>query len=247
MSAEKRLPIMRHVLELRNRLVWAGIAVLVTTVVAFVFADQLFAILKHPVGDITFIYTDVTEMLAVYMKVCLTAGIIAAMPFIIYQFVMFVSPALSKTEKKYVFLIVPWIAGMFVGGVAFGYFVLMPPAMRFLLTFGNEVASPLLKIGNYASVVTQLLLAIGLIFEMPVIMTFLARIGVVSYKWLANKRRWAVLLAFVAAAIITPTADPINQILMASPIIVLYEMGVWLARLVQRQKPTRISNEPSPG
>ncbi len=125
---------------------------------------------------------------------------------------------------------------MFLGGVVFGYFILIPPAMRFLLTFGSDIAMPQIKIGNYISIVTRLLLAIGLVFEMPVVTTFLARIGIVKPEWLASKRKMAIVVAFVVAAIITPTYDPINQSLVAVPLIVLYEMSIWLAKLVYRRK-----------
>jgi sec-independent protein translocase protein TatC len=149
---------------------------------------------------------------------------------------MFVAPALKPKEKRYVYLILPWIALMFAGGVVFGYFILIPPAIKILTSLGNEYATPMIKIGNYVSVVTRLLLTIGLVFELPVVSTFLARLGVVSYKWLAGKRKWAIILAFILAAIITPTFDPINQTLVAVPLILLYELSIWLARLVQRKR-----------
>jgi sec-independent protein translocase protein TatC len=163
------------------------------------------------------------------------------MPFLIYQFIMFVSPALTRLEKKYIYMVVPWVAVMFFGGVAFGYFVLIPSALKFLLTFGNDIASPQIKISSYISLISQLLVAIGLVFELPVVTTFLARIGVISSQWLANKRKWAIVLSFIIAAIITPTPDPINQIIVAVPLIVLYEMSIWLAKLVQKKR-TSISN-----
>jgi sec-independent protein translocase protein TatC len=129
---------------------------------------------------------------------------------------------------------------MFIGGVAFGYFILLPPATKFLLTFGSNVVEIQVRISNYIAVVTRLLLTIGLIFEMPVVTTFLARIGVLKPKWLADQRRTAIIFAFILAALITPTFDPINQTLVAVPLIVLYEMSIWLAKLVQR-KETRIT------
>jgi sec-independent protein translocase protein TatC len=132
-------------------------------------------------------------------------------------------------------LVLPWIALMFIGGVVFGYFVLIPPALKFLLTFGANIATPQIKVGNYIALVTRLLLSIGLVFELPVVTTFLARIGVVKAKWLADRRRPAIIIAFILAAAITPTFDPINQSLVAVPLIVLYELSIWLARLVQKK------------
>jgi len=189
-----------------------------------------------PAGDINLIYIEMTEMIGTYMRVSLASGIILAMPYLIYQVVMFVSPALTRKEKKHVYLILPWVTLMFIGGVVFCYFILVPPATKFLITFGSDIATPQIKIGNYISIITRLLVAIGLVFELPVLTTFLARIGVITPKWLANKRKLAIIFAFILAAIITPTFDPINQSLVAIPLIILYEMSIWLAKLVYRGK-----------
>ena len=225
-----------HLGELRRRLIKCVIAVLITTVVSFIFAEQIFDILVQPAHGIELIYIEMTEMLGTYMKVCLASGVILAMPYLVYHFLMFVSPALTGREKKYVYLVMPWVMFMFAGGVAFGYFILVPPAAHFLITFGSEIAAPQIKIGNYISVVTRLLLAIGFVFEMPVVTTFLAKIGVLKPKWLEKRRKVAIIFAFILAAIITPTFDPINQSLVAVPLVVLYEMCIWLAKLVQRRE-----------
>jgi len=237
MSDDKKLTILGHLLELRKRLIKSVIAVAITTLISFIFAKQIFYILILPAEGINLIFIEMTEMIGTYMKVCLASGIILAMPYIVFQFIMFVSPALTRKEKKYVYLVLPWIALMFAAGVAFGYFILIPPATKFLITFGSDIATPQIKIGNYISIVTRLLLAIGLVFEMPVITTFLARLGVITPKWLSDKRKMAVIFAFILAAIITPTFDPLNQSLVAIPLVILYEMSIWLAKLVQRRKP----------
>ena len=235
MSDDKRLTVLEHISELRHRLTRSAIVVVVTTVISFVFAKQIFEILKSPAGEINLIFIEMTEMIGIYMKVSLAGGIILAMPYLVYQFIMFISPALTRREKKRIYLILPWITLMFVGGVIFAYFILVPPAMKFLITFGSDIATPQIKIGSYISVVTRLLLAIGLVFEMPVVTTFLARLGIITPKWLSDKRKPAVILAFVLAAIITPTFDPVNQTLVAAPLIILYEISIWLAKLVQRK------------
>jgi len=235
MSSNEKLTVLSHLYELRSRLIKSVIAIAVASVIAFVFADWIFYILTLPAGDIPLIYIEMTEMLGTYMRVSLVAGIALAMPYLVYQVIMFVSPALTPREKKYVFLVLPWIGLMFIGGVVFGYFVLIPPALKFLLTFGANIATPQIKVGNYIALVTRLLLSIGLVFELPVVTTFLARIGVVKAKWLADRRRPAIIIAFILAAAITPTFDPINQSLVAVPLIVLYELSIWLARLVQKK------------
>lgn len=238
---ENKLSVLAHLLELRKRLLKSVIAVIITTALSFVFADQIFEILKRPLGgSTTLIYVDMTEMFSTYMKVCLVSGIVLAMPIIVYQFLMFVSPALTPREKKLVFLITPWIALMFVGGVVFGYFILIPPAVKFLTTWGTEIATPQIRIGNYISVVTRLLLTIGFIFEMPAVTTFLAKLRIIKPGWLASKRKAWIVIAFVLSAIITPTADPVNQALVAGPLIVLYELSIWLAKLVAPRKPAPV-------
>jgi len=244
MSDDKKLTLFGHLGELRQRLIRCLIALLITSAISFVFAKQIFHILILPAEGIDLIYIEMTEMIGTYMRVCLASGIILAMPYLIYQLIMFVSPALTRKERKRVYLILPWIALMFAGGVAFSYFILLPPATKFLITFGSDIATPQIKIGNYISVVTRLLLAIGLVFEMPVVTTFLVRLGVLTPKWLSSKRKLAIIFAFILAAIITPTFDPINQSLVAAPLIVLYEMSIWLAKLVQKKEPQAVTSLP---
>lgn len=247
MSNDKKLSLLQHLGELRRRLIRSVIAVLIATVVSFFFAPQIFNILILPAGGINLIFIEMTEMIGTYMKVCLASGIILAMPYLVYQIIMFVSPALTRREKKYVYLILPWIALMFAAGVAFAYFILIPPATKFLITFGSDIATPQIKIGNYISIVTRLLLAIGLVFEMPVVTTFLARLGIITPKWLASKRKTAIICAFILAAIITPTFDPLNQTLVAAPLIVLYELSIWLAKLVARKRAQAVPPLPASG
>jgi sec-independent protein translocase protein TatC len=240
MSDDQKVTVLNHLLELRSRLIKSLIAVGVAAVIAFIFYDWIFYFLKLPAEDINLIYIEMTEMIGTIMKVCLIAGIILAMPFLVFQGIMFVSPALTPTEKKYVYLITPWIALMFLGGVVFAYFILIPPATRFLISFGADIASPEIRIGNYIAIVARLLLAVGLVFELPVITTFLARLGVLKPHWLAKRRRMAIISAFILAAIITPTFDPINQSLVAIPLIILYEMSIWLAKLVHKRGPADV-------
>ena len=236
MDENKTLTVLGHLYEFRGRLVKSVIAVLITSVVSFIFAKQIFNILILPAVGINLIYIEMTEMIGTYMKVSLVGGIMLAMPYLIYQLLTFVIPGLTPKEKKSVYLVLPWIVLMFAAGVVFGYFILLPPATKFLITFGSDIATPQIKIGNYISIVSRLLLAIGLVFEMPVITTFLSRVGVIKSKWLSDKRKTAIIVAFILAAIITPTFDPINQSLVAVPLIILYEMSIWLAKLVQKKE-----------
>jgi sec-independent protein translocase protein TatC len=228
---------MGHLNELRSRLLKSVFAVIICSVISYVLADWIFRVLTIPAAGHTLIYIDMTEMLGIYMKVCLTAGITLAMPYLVYQVLMFVFPALTDREKKYIILVIPWVVLMFLGGIAFSYFVLMPPAVRFLFNFGSDIATPQIRIGSYIGVVTRIVVATGVVFELPVISTFLARLGIINSAWLASKRKVAVILAFVLGAIITPTFDPVNQLAIALPLIALYEMSIWLAKLVQHRQP----------
>ncbi len=235
-----------HLGELRKRLLRAIIALLITTAISFPFAEYIFSFLTAPAQDASLIFIEMTEMIGTYMKVSLASGIVLAMPYLVYQLLMFVSPALTRREKKYIYIILPWITLMFAGGVAFGYFILIPPAVHFLMTFGSEIATPTIKIGNYVSIIARLLVSVGAVFETPVIILFLARLGIVTPKTLASKRRHAVVIAFILAAIITPTFDPVNQSLVAFPLIALYEMSIWLAKLVQRRETRQVTPAPPP-
>lgn len=245
MSNYGKLSILGHLRELRTRLIRSVIAITITTVISFVFAKSIFNILLIPAKGINLIYIDLTEMLGVYMKVALASGIILAIPYLIYELIMFVMPALTRKEKRYVYIILPWVALMFTGGVAFGYFVLLPPAIRILLTFGNDIATPQIRIGNYIGTITRLLLAIGFVFELPVISTFLARLGIITSSWMAKMRKPWIIIAFIIGATITPTLDPVNQSLVAVPLIILYEMSIWLAKFVQPKRYHSIASAPA--
>lgn len=240
-KTEKKLTLIGHLNELRQRLIKSVIALAITITISFIFYHQIFAILTSPAPGIKLIFIEMTEMVGTIMRVCLVSGIMLAMPYLTYQLIMFVSPALTRREKKYVYLILPWITLMFAAGVVFCYYILLPRMVAFLVTFGSDIATPQIKIGNYISIVTRLLLVVGLVFEMPVVITFLARLGIIKPKWLAAQRKTAIIVAFILAAIITPTIDPINQSLVAIPLIVLYEMSIWSAKLVYRKKP---ANQP---
>ena len=235
---EKELTLRDHLEELRKRVLFIAIAILIGTVVAFIFRDRILAILIEPgfsqLPDTKPIFTEVTEMVAVTMKASLMLGVIFALPVIVYQVIAFIGPGLTKKEKIYLFILLPFTLLIFGLGVAFGYFVLFPPAFQFLFTFGDNVATPAVRIGSYMNVVTSLLFWMGLIFEIPLVMFILARMGAVTSRFLSRFRRYALILAFVLGAIITPTLDPINQTLVAAPIVILYEFGILLAKFGQK-------------
>jgi sec-independent protein translocase protein TatC len=248
MSEAKKTSILVHLRELRKRVIWSLIGVAVGVVIGFWQYGNIVQLLKQPadnVGGITFIYNGVTEGFSVSMKVSFIAGIAIAMPVIMYNLLAFVIPALNVRERRLIFVALPWILLMFVLGIWFGYRFLLPPALGFLLTFGAKtssgapIATYLVNLGDYLNFITRLLLIIGLIFEMPVVATFLARIGILKARWMLAKWKWVIIGAFVVSAIITPTPDAINQTIVAGTLIVLYGASIamaWLAEKSRRKK-----------
>ena len=243
MSDEKTTGVLSHLREVRKRLLWSVLAVVIASFVCFFFIEDIIEVLKAPAGDINLIFIEMTEGFTTYMKISLVGGIILSMPFLIYQFVMFVIPALTRRERKSVFILLPVITVMFAGGILFAYYYLIPPATGFLLTFGTEVAEPQIRMSNYVNFITRLLLAIGIMFELPIVTSFLARMGVITSKWLADRRRIMIIFSFVLAAFITPTPDAFNQSIVAGTMIILYEISIWLAKLMQRRR-TAAATEP---
>jgi sec-independent protein translocase protein TatC len=236
MTSDKQLTFLGHLKELRSCLLRIVVALVIALPVSFFAAKYVFDILTRPVPGIQLIYTEITEMLGTYAKVTLIISVILVLPFIVYQIIIFIHPALTRRERGYVYLMLPVIAICFLIGAVFAYFILLPPALNFLFTFGNDIAQPMIKVGNYVSVVTTLLFWIGICFEIPIVIFFLTKIGIIKPQWLPKFRKAAYLLAFIIGAIVTPTPDPLNQTLVAVPIIVLYEFGIILSRIARRKK-----------
>ena len=241
---------LQHIAELRRRVFVCVLALLVGSAVSFVFFEQIIELLVQPARDLELgpdgelIYTEVTELLTTAIKVSFVAGLVLASPVILYQVIMFVAPGLTGREKRYLFGFMPAVIMAFAGGVAFGYFILTPPALHFLLTFGDDVAVPLIRVSNIINLMIRLLFWMGLAFETPLVMFLLAQLGIVSARGLSRFRRYWVVVAFILGAIITPTFDPVNQSLVAGPLLVLYELGILLARIAGRgrSKSTAISS-----
>ena len=233
-SERGEMSLFDHLTELRRRLVRVAIVVLIGIILAFIFRGFILEVLMTPAeGFDTLpngkpVYTEMTEMIGITMKISLVSGFILALPVF--------APGLTRKERGYLVFLLPGSVVSFAVGASFGYFVLFPPALNFLLTFGSDVATPMIRIGNYMNLVINLLFWMGIAFEMPLVIFFLAKIGIVAPRHLTWFRRYAVILAFVLGAMITPTFDPINQSLVALPIIVLFEFSILLARFAARGK-----------
>jgi sec-independent protein translocase protein TatC len=238
---EKKLPLTVHLQELRKRLILSFIAVGGGFALCYTFAEKIFDILAAPLLEMmpqggSLIFTSVAEAFFTYMKVAFIAGLILASPFVLYQIWAFVAPGLYRHEKKYV---VPFVlAGsfFFALGIFFGYYVALPIGFKFLLGFATDFIKPLPSMKEYLSFTIKFLLAFGLVFEFPVVLVLLARIGVVDARTLARQRKYAILLIFVFAAILTPP-DIVSQVIVALPMIGLYELSILLSKLFGKKTP----------
>lgn len=246
-EGEGKLPFTAHLEELRDRLIRCFIAVGVGFVVSYGFKEKLFQILVNPLikvmeeGD-TLVYTGLPEAFFTYLKVSLLSGFMVASPMLLYQFWMFVAPGLYKKEKRMLIPIVILSTFFFVGGSLFGYFVVFPFGFKFFLGFATENIRPLPSMKEYLGFSAKLLLAFGLVFELPLVLTFLARLGVVSVDFLKKNRKYALLLFFVGAAILTPP-DVITQVMMALPLILLYEISILGAKIFGKKAPSKTPDE----
>ena len=231
MKKDDKIPFTAHLEELRKRLIICFIVIGVGFVIAYGFKEKLFEILTLPLvremrpGD-KLIFTGLTEAFFTYMKVSFLAGIILASPVIIYQFWAFVGPGLYQKEKRYFVPIVLLSAFFFVGGSLFCFFVVFPFAFKFFLSFATAVIQPLPSMNEYVSFVSVTMLSFGLVFELPLVIVFLAKLGIVTVEFLRKNRKYAILLIFTAAAILTPGPDVVSQVLMAFPLMLLYEISI---------------------
>jgi sec-independent protein translocase protein TatC len=230
MSEEARMSILDHLAELRDRLMKAVIALAVGVVVGTFVAPRLLRLLVAPLGDQVPIAIAPTEAPAVFFKVSIVIGFVVAMPVIVYQLFRFVAPGLRPQERRYIFIGAPVAAISFAAGVVFASLVLIPAAMPFLRGFLAGIVEQRYSINNYISFVSTILLWAGLVFETPLVMFFLAKLGVATPQGFGKARRVVVIGAAAAAAVITPTTDPVNMLLIMGPFLLLYELGILLAR-----------------
>ena len=234
----KLLTILEHIRELRYRVMVSVGALMVGVLVSFwPLTAWTVDFLKRPAeaeieGFETFFF-DPLEGWTTYFGVSLLLGIALSMPVMLYQALAFVGPGLSNAERRWLYPIVIGASASFVGGMAFAYYLELPAFLGFLLDPPGGIGEPLIGVRKYLGFVTRLLLVMGLIFELPLVVMGLAKLGVVTSRRLWGWWRHAIVLAFVAAAIVTPTIDPINQSIVAAPIIILYFAGIGLARLVE--------------
>jgi sec-independent protein translocase protein TatC len=236
-QGEKYLTLMEHLKELRYRVIMASLGVVIGFIISAIFADDFIRWLKEPAEerspDFQLQFIEPFENFVVYFRVSMLGGLVLGMPFIVYHGLRFVAPGLRGEERRWLYGTVIGATGLFLAGVAFAYYIALPPALDFLLNFNDDLAEPNIRIGSYIDFVTRLMFWTGVSFETPIVIMFLARFRIVTWRQLIGWWRLAIVGAFLIAAVVTPTIDPVTQSLVAGPIIVLYFVGVGLAVIVR--------------
>jgi sec-independent protein translocase protein TatC len=236
------MPLMGHLGELRRRITYIAIVVVICMIVAFIEKKWVFFVLLRPLKD-TQVHQlttlGVTEAFMNVLKVSIYAGLIISLPFIIYQFWAFIMPALYENEKRSTVPYVLSTTALFLAGVAFGYFIVLPVGLRFMIGYGGDLFNQLLQAERYINFVSMFLLAFGLVFLLPLVMMLLSWAGIVNHQKMKKVRKYAILVEAIVAMVFTPSQDPVSMALMLIPLILLYEFGIWLARLAQKRKDKR--------
>ena len=253
---DEKMPFTEHLTEFRKRIIVSLAALLIGFIACFSYSEEIFEVLILPLkSEMSFsmhspfvslipskiknpslVFLAPAEAFWMHMKVSLVAGLVLSLPIILHQFWKFISPGLLLREKKYVGPFVVSASLLFLVGALFCFLLVLPFAMGFLLTYKTASMTPMLSVGSYVDFCLKFILAFGVVFELPIIIVLLTRMGIVTPKTLARNRKYAMLIAFIVAAILTPTPDAFNQTLMAVPIIVLYEVGILVSRLFVRKK-----------
>jgi sec-independent protein translocase protein TatC len=237
---DRKMPITAHLEELRRRLIICAVAVGAGFVGSYYFAPKMFEILMIPLvralpPESTLIFTGITEAFFTYLKVAILAGFFAASPLVLYEIWAFVAPGLYTRERRYVIPFVIFSTLFFIGGALFGYFVVFPYGFKFLLGFATETIRPLPKVKEYFSLASKLLLAFGVVFELPLFVFFLAKMGLVTYTLMVKHFKYALLLIFGISAMLTPP-DVVTQFMMAGPLLCLYGISIIVAKVVGKRE-----------
>lgn len=239
-SGEGRMTFLEHLDELRKRITHAVVALLVGFVIAFAFIERVFQfVYQRLVKDVPgghLIFTEPSEAFFLYMKIAALTGVLIASPYIMWQVWLFIAPGLYAKEKR---LAIPFVISsstLFIAGAAFSHYIVFPAAWTFFASFSNDFIEFMPRLEPVFSLYVKLMLGLGLVFQMPVLMFVLARLGIVSARFLMKNFKYAVLLIFIAAAIITPDGNPVSQVLVGAPMVVLYVIGIAVAWLFGKSR-----------
>lgn len=233
-SPENEMSFLDHLEELRRRIIKSLVAVVIFAIGAYFISDRLVDIVVAPLHDVGVYFKAPTEAFMVRLKISIFAGAVVAMPVLFYQIWMFVGPGLYKSEIMVVVPIVVTSTIFFLVGGAFCFFYVIPIAIEFLLGFATEEMQPMIMVGDYISFVGMMVLAFGIVFELPVASFILGRMGVIDYKFLARGRRYAIVGMIILGALLTPP-DMVSQLLLAGPLYILYEISIIVVRITGRR------------
>lgn len=238
MTQEDKQSIIEHLEELRKSLVISVIAIIVAAVICFYYNEQILAFVAKPLTDLgeQLIVIGVTEAFFVKLKLAFYAGFAVAFPVVGWALWRFVKPALYPNERKYIYVLMPVSVLLFAGGIVFSYFGILPLVLNFMLYITGQTLEALFTVEKYVAFVTAFTIPFGIVFELPVVVFFLTKIGIINYKMLARNRKYALLIIVILAAALTPGPDPFSQLMMAVPVYILYEISVWISKWTGARK-----------
>jgi sec-independent protein translocase protein TatC len=247
-TEDHKMSLTEHLVELRIRLTRSLIALGIGFGGCYYYKDWIFDIFTRPLTQALpknsyLIYTGLTDAFFTYMKVAFFASLIITSPFILYQIWKFIAPGLLPKERKYVVPFVFTSTFLFISGVSFGYFIALPPAFKFFVSFNNQYLQAMLSFKDYLSLFVTFLLGFGLSFELPIFIFFMTKLGIVNAEKLSRNRRYAILIIFLVAAVLTPSPDALSQILMAIPLMFLYEISIFVSRFAEKNRTDNENNE----
>lgn len=245
LTAEDKLTIIGHLEELRKALIVSVVAIVIAAVLAFYFNEQILGIIIQPLSVLNekLIVTGVTEAFFVKLKLAFLAGFVLAFPIVAWSFWKFVKPALYENERKYVYYLFPASVILFLGGVFFSYFGILRLVLNFFIFIAGENLETMFKVDQYVSFVIAFTLPFGIVFELPVVIYFLTKLGVINREKLAKNRKYALLIIVILAAALTPGPDPFSQIMMAGPVYLLYEVSIVVAKYADPQRKRKKSEQ----
>ena len=243
MADQKELTIFEHLDELRSRLVVVAIAFVVATGVSVVFSARALEVLISPLGEFVPQTIHPTESFVVYFRIALIGGVALSMPVIVYEVIGYILPGLLPTEKRYLFAMLPGVTVAFIAGVSFAALIMLPAAINFMQGFLDTIIENRWTLDNYIAFVTRILFWMGIVFQTPLLMFMMAKLNILTAEKMAKGRKFAILIIAVVAAIVTPTPDPINMMIVMIPLYMLFEIGIILARVAGRGRKPEIEAE----
>ena len=237
-DSDVEMSFLDHIEELRWRIIYSLIGVVVFTIIAWIFIDPIVEIVMlKPARDANAPLQNLKPFgqLFLFLQIAIIVGVVASLPNIFYQFWQFIAPALKKSERKYILWIVFFSTFCFLTGIAFAYFIMLPITMKFAAQFGTPEIANEFAIDEYMSIIISVMLAAGLIFELPMISFFLSKLGILTPKFMRKYRRHAIVIILILAAILSPGTDPVSQIILAVPLVLLYEISIFISKISSKK------------